>query len=872
MVQQPYLDAKAVREVLEALRQAVPLDDHLLGDFLIVREQLQTPEAIAGEVAAAQVIYTMLVERITASLERLRTVEEIENVAGADIGRAAAEVALIADFGTDNVELEAWSVLYHRYVRVDLDWQVQDIARLVSQVVRTVRRRLMHGISRLTEQLVVEERAARAKQARQRMRLALPVAVPPELVGMDEILAGSRAKLAETGAAMMLHGSGGLGKTAVAVNLAHSLVDAEAIEDVVWLYAPTFEALPARLLEGAGVAEVSDPVMALRAHIQIYRLLIVLDGAEALMSDPIALGDLLAVLSGARVLITSRVAPPPTVPVRLVTLHELDKPAAWALMEREFERLHGRPPDTTRRDAQLTRVWSFAGGNPLALRVAVGHLRFFDAGRVIDRLGMLPVGEVGLFDVLYRAAWDALDDDARRLWLALLLFPSSAAAGCAAHIDDLEALISVAPCDLESALVRLVDRALIDTVSVDGEPRYVLSRLARGFLLSCLAEQPARARVAAYACAVAERLPAPRDNFEYVFTRGAHLLSSAAHFGLDSEMVLQLAGVVHECAVGLGRWADWLPVLRKLAEFAGGPRESARLLVWQGETARHLGRLDEATDWLLGAVHRATRAGLADVRASGLLELAAAYRLGGRPGAARTAELARRDFAALGDAEGEARAVAELAQIELDAKRPAAALQLLESVPAPENQRARWEALRGNVYLYQAEFEAALAAHRRALSLAGRENQAQRLNRARALVNLGRVQLEMGALDEAESSFIQALDGMTRTRDALGRIRARANLAVLYAERGHHRRAIDLLKSVLREQEAFGDRRGMEVSRRNLAETRLRAAEAALDHGQLKAAVRHLDAGYTLYDALGMDVQAEAAAKLLSELRAAPRT
>jgi tetratricopeptide (TPR) repeat protein len=408
---------------------------------------------------------------------------------------------------------------------------------------------------------------------------------------------------------------------------------------------------------------------------------------------------------------------------------------------------------------------------------------------------------------------------------------------------------------------------LIEVNTAAESHTYTLARLPRAFLESLLADNaplddtPSSMFVAGHARALAAALTGGDAPADVKFERGAHLLVHAHRFGLG-DLAPRLASAVHSAAASAGCWAAWMPVLGALPDHSG---DRVTRLVWLGEAQRALGLLDEAQDTLQQALSAAQMQ--SPLRAAAALELAVVLRLGGLLDRARvTAEGARRAFARLGNADGTAQAVTELAQIELDAGRPAAALHLLDGLGAPPSRRARTTALVGNVLLAQGRVEEALEAHWQALELA--QQGEHRPNQARALVNLGRAQLAAGDLIEAEASFEEALGIMTHTRDALGRIRTRANLAVLYAERGHHRRAIDLLNAVLKEQDTFGDGQGASLSRRNLAEIRLRAAETALKRGQTRAAVRHLEAGRALYDQLGLHDQGDAIRRMVSELGA----
>lgn len=62
------------------------------------------------------------------------------------------------DFQQHSHELEAWSVLYHRFVRVDLDLSWQHLAQLTASTERTLRRRQERGLRRLLSEILALER------------------------------------------------------------------------------------------------------------------------------------------------------------------------------------------------------------------------------------------------------------------------------------------------------------------------------------------------------------------------------------------------------------------------------------------------------------------------------------------------------------------------------------------------------------------------------------------------------------------------------------------------------------------------------------------------------------------------------------------
>ncbi len=121
-----FLDQTAVHDALEALRQAEPLRDNPLRRLVWIRQQVDAfgpqPSATGVDVAMG----AALTDLIEDNLSRLRTLEGVLPYDEAD--RAASLDALRADFAQSNTELQAWSTLYYRFVRLDLDLQAQDIA------------------------------------------------------------------------------------------------------------------------------------------------------------------------------------------------------------------------------------------------------------------------------------------------------------------------------------------------------------------------------------------------------------------------------------------------------------------------------------------------------------------------------------------------------------------------------------------------------------------------------------------------------------------------------------------------------------------------------------------------------------------------
>ena len=399
------------------------------------------------------------------------------------------------------------------------------------------------------------------------------------------------------GGAHLLCGLGGVGKSALALRVAHDLAAQGAFPDgVFWVpleSAPAPEMAAAWLVTALGVPGEADPLGTVAGLLYDRRALLVLDNAEA---APEAADALLACRGrGCAVLVTSRdvrvgVGAIPGVPDDLAPLEPAD--AADLL------RAHlGEVPIA---GDWAAAICDLVGGLPLALVLAAAFIARElrgspdPAAEYLDLLRDTPLAALEMGDrrdtsvrVTFDLSWGCLDAAARRALAVLAHAPgdSVSAAAVAAGIED-------APARARAALRALTRFSL---VAREGD-RYRAHPLVRHYACERAVAGRASAEVAA-----ATRLRLRRHYLDYV---QAHEEDWPA---LEQE---------RDNVLGAMAWAwqeeDWAQVTAYAGavlwhlRLRGYPRLARERAGWWLQAAGHLGERGEAARAVqsLGDVHR----------------------------------------------------------------------------------------------------------------------------------------------------------------------------------------------------------------------------------------------------------------------------
>jgi tetratricopeptide (TPR) repeat protein len=823
----PLFNHTDLRHALEKLRQAEPLGDSPLRRLVWVRHRVgasgppPTPEAF--EMALGEAV-THLIE------ENLGYLRQIEESRCSPLETRQAEMeALRSDFASGNIKLEAWSALYYRYVRVDLNLRVQDIAYTLNADSRQVRRRLDHGCRRLTGQISLLERDARIEHRQLWMHIKLPPGACDVLFGRTGELADLVNALADPAApaAVGLMGPGGIGKTALAHAAAEAIIARDILQDIAWLTlsGPTsYRALLDALALALGYPhlteyELADAEGALYARLIQTPALIVLDGIENCSDYPVRLGRLVSLAGAGRLLFTTQHRPPDEMSVRLFVISPLEREDIASLI-----RHHIRQRRISREAARLSNeaiesIYAAIGGNPLAAQLVAGQIGSLPLARILDNLEGLRTAEgVSLFEHLFAPTWEELDADARQVALAFGLLPRE---GGSWH--DIERLVGLSSEALDRALATLVAASLLETAG--REPRYRMHALISRFVETRAASPPDDALYRALLDGAAA--PQPPTETPEAQVEVAHALTAIrAHAeGVGSlralvDLIVQAAPFVRR----LGYWSAWEALLaqaiRRLRD-SDEPGGLAAVLLEMGIVQHWLGNAEAAMGSLQEAIEIYGSNGDFVRQAEALSEIGRLHHEMGQMASAYEAYQRAAASAKRYDSPPHFRKAAiGLASLALHNNRPDQALDLLHQAldMLEEGEPPDCQLLTSLCAAYLQAGNPEQALHYQTQALEAYRAAGDLPNQARALLRLGTVHVELDQFDDALACLQNGLALMRSLGDALGQARALTNLGTVHYHREQPEMALSTWQEALGLQQQLHDQIGLAYTLYNLAD------------------------------------------------------
>lgn len=643
---------------------------------------------------------------------------------------------------------------------------------------------------------------------------------------------------------LVLGGKGGVGKTALALHVAHAVrrhyPDGQLFGQL--REGDTGTVSPHELLGGflcaLGMPAVSLPTSTAergatyRSLLADRRLLIVLDDAgDASQVVPLIPGG-----TGCAVIVTCRSFVSGLAGASYFHVGDLDEDTSIELIGRVVgaERLAAQ-------QAQVRSLVRLCGCLPLALRIIAAKLverphwsidqmvrRISDEGRRLDELVLADAGIRATVQVSYRS----LGSQAQALFVRLgLIDAADFASWVAAPLLDM---------DVEAAsdlLDMLVQAHLVEVrVNESGLPRFRMHELIRIYARERLAEEASISQRSAalrrllgcwlfladeahrrarggdfsvlHGSAVVWRLPpdtvgellsSPLDWLRSERSTLVLAVLQASRAGLD-ELCWDLAVTSVTLFELAGQSDDWRKTHQTALEAtrrAGNERGEAAVLCSLGHLEIGL-RMGEATRYLDPALVIFDKLGDTHGRALVLSALASIDRASGRPAMARERyQRALAGFREVGDEIGKASVLANMAQIEMDCERFGEAERLLDdalfisrAVKAPR-ARAQAEYRLGEFGLRTGALERAERAFESALHIVRQEGDL--VGEAYALNGMAVARIRQERYEHAEADLSAALSLTRRMTDNVVHGRVLLSNAELCIARGDLRRALELL-------------------------------------------------------------------------------
>jgi non-specific serine/threonine protein kinase len=336
--------------------------------------------------------------------------------------------------------------------------------------------------------------------------------IPP--IGRNDEAAAMRVFLLDPATPLVtLIGPGGIGKTTLALHLAHDILDSfpDGVHfiDLTPLSQP--DLIPGQIARAVGVEETAGRTTedTLIAHYHDRRALLLLDNFEHLLPGARMVGTLLRACPTVHVLATSREAlrlkeeqvfplPPLALPdaTRLPDVGQLLQVPAIELFVRRAQAVRPGFVLTVENAASVAAIVARLDGLPLGIELAAARVRLFPPKVLLERLEASPLGLLvsGARDAPERQqtvratiAWSygLLEPADQRLFRRLGVFAdgftleAAEAVAAAAFAED--------EIDVLTGLESLLDKSLIVRLPVEDELRFGLLETLRAFALEQLA-------------------------------------------------------------------------------------------------------------------------------------------------------------------------------------------------------------------------------------------------------------------------------------------------------------------------------------------------------------------------------------------------
>ena len=731
------------------------LADHPLAHFLSIHSVSMLPSV--DEAVLAQVrIYNHLSRVIHIELNRHRSIYQFEAVT---FGEGVS--TLEAEFQTFNEELQAWSLLYHRYVRVDLNLTLRQIELTVKIPERTLNRRQELGVFRLTNKLLEMEIAEREENNKIALRQQIPSAElifvdrQPELIWAVSQLHNDQVRR------IMVAGPPGIGKSALAVKVALLTIDKLFLRNVAWIDNPA--PIPSMILEqiimALGLPLGGDPRTTLQTYLARARSLIVIDNAHDFVENPLILESLLRCLDKAMLLICTRKLPASLPAIPISTLPDLNEAAVYEL----FDKLSDTYPPVARKFAHFDELYRRVGGNPGALREEFATW-YGDKNyrRSANRFAQV---------------WPLLTTHAQMAWIMLAIVSDNI-------YWQSQLSTALQPVPVNEVLPPLWEHGVITLNAGEEDTEITLASLARSYIEDLMESADADLRTLIYRAI--KRLADYLSIHQYGVSC-VRMLKAAMRIMLPFSSSLDLAHAFVHTIERTGQWTIWIDYLSILLNKAEGI-DRLWTLTRLGVANRQRGHSEEAAYYLTEALEQAGAHGDFAYQVEVLLELSVLFR-------SRLNYAATKQLLLQAERLNQRYLQPDMSQrIELERMQLILAEQGAVALPtlAIKESTPHLMYLAAQVELFQGNFDEALVMAQSLHDQLSKDDPKY----PRVVALLGRIHFDQQKWDSAVNETSWAIQEMEARQDVLASVHTKINLALMYLQQQHPETALKYLQSL----------------------------------------------------------------------------
>jgi hypothetical protein len=396
-------------------------------------------------------------------------------------------------------DAEATDLLQQRFLNQETALQVA-YSRNLSEDMIFQRQRV--AIAQLAQVIWGQELELRQRRAR-RIEARLEPPTYSQLFGVTDNITQVcvRLEMDSEPWIIALEGLGGIGKTSLADALARELASAAHFWEIGWVSARrrlfrlsgdvetladqsdlTLAELVDRLVdqfEISGLRRQSDAakLAGLRDLLKSQPCLVVVDNLETVAGYEALVSQLRGLVAPSKFLITTRHSLRNVSGVYVLTLRHLSRDDTLALVRHEAE-TRGLHELADAPETELEQIYHVTGGNPLATKLIIGQVHTLSLPTALVRFSTAKGRSVEeLLDFVYANAWQALNQDCRRVLQALLLTTEEGG-----RLEQIAAASELDKDDAATCLQRLASLSLVNVGGSLRERRYSLHQLTQTFV------------------------------------------------------------------------------------------------------------------------------------------------------------------------------------------------------------------------------------------------------------------------------------------------------------------------------------------------------------------------------------------------------